>query len=357
MMLQVVALFAGVVLSYIGVRGLRGWAERHRILDTPNERSSHSRPTPHGGGLAIVLVTLVTGWLIYYQLSSPSVSWLALLGYTVGAALIAAISWLDDLQTLPRWVRFTSHSAGAILIIICSGYWGVIIFPLLGQFKLGPLGLPITFFWIVGLTNAYNFMDGIDGIAGGQAVLAGLGWATIGILMDLPFVGTLGALLAATSLGFLFHNWPPARIFMGDVGSAFLGYSFACLAIMGANSKPSLGIVGVLLVWPFVFDTIFTFFRRLKNRENVFSAHRSHLYQRLVISGYSHRAVTLIYMGLDVLGLLFALLFLLKNRWTDLFVIITLLLSCFGLWGFTVIREQTVLQTKNSNGALEEKLI
>ena len=110
-------------------------------------------------------------------------------------------------------------------------------------------------------------------------------------------------------------------------------------------------------VWPFVFDTIFTFFRRLKNRENVFAAHRSHLYQRLVIAGYSHRTVTLIYMGLDVMGLLFALLFLLKNAWVDLCVIITLLLSSFGLWGFTVVREQSILQTKNSNGALEEKLI
>jgi UDP-N-acetylmuramyl pentapeptide phosphotransferase/UDP-N-acetylglucosamine-1-phosphate transferase len=283
--------------------------------------------------------------------------WLLFLFYAFGVGLIATVSWFDDLHTLPNRVRFAAQSLAAILAIIGLGYCDELSVPLFGQVHLGWVGLTITFIWIVGLTNAYNFMDGIDGIAGGQAAVAGLGWAILGIVTDQQFVSILGALLAATSLGFLFHNWPPARIFMGDVGSAFLGYSFACLAIMGANSKPSLGIAGVLLVWPFVFDTIFTFFRRLKNREKVFSAHRSHLYQRLVISGYSHRAVTLIYMGLDVLGLLFALLFLLKNRWTDLFVIITLLLSCFGLWGFTVIREQTVLQTKNSNGALEEKLI
>jgi UDP-N-acetylmuramyl pentapeptide phosphotransferase/UDP-N-acetylglucosamine-1-phosphate transferase len=209
----------------------------------------------------------------------------------------------------------------------------------------------------VGLTNAYNFMDGIDGIAGGQAVVAGVGWAIVGLLMDLPFVFIFAGLLASTALGFLFHNWPPAKIFMGDVGSAFLGFSFACLAMAGASREPSLAIAGVLLVWPFVFDTLFTFFRRLKNRENVFAAHRSHLYQRLVIAGYSHRTVTLIYMGLDVMGLLLALLFLLKNAWVDLCVIITLLLSSFGLWGFTVVREQSILQTKNSNGALEEKLI
>jgi UDP-N-acetylmuramyl pentapeptide phosphotransferase/UDP-N-acetylglucosamine-1-phosphate transferase len=188
-------------------------------------------------------------------------------------------------------------------------------------------------------------MDGIDGIAGGQAVLAGLGWAIIGTLIDLPFVGILGALLGAASLGFLFHNWPPALIFMGDVGSAFLGYSFACLAIIGASKDPPLAIAGVLLVWPFVFDTIFTFFRRLKNRENVFSAHRSHLYQRLVISGYSHRTVTLLYLGLDALGMLLAVLFVIRSVWTNILVIVILFLSCIFLWGLTVTREKQIVQT------------
>jgi UDP-N-acetylmuramyl pentapeptide phosphotransferase/UDP-N-acetylglucosamine-1-phosphate transferase len=131
---------------------------------------------------------------------------------------------------------------------------------------------------------------------------------------------------------------------MGDVGSAFLGFSFACLAVIAANREPALAIAGVLLVWPFVFDTLFTFFRRLKNRENVFAAHRSHLYQRLVISGYSHPTVTLLYMGLDVLGLLLALLVLKKNVWTDLTVVVTLTVCCFALWGSTVIREKRQLQ-------------
>jgi UDP-N-acetylmuramyl pentapeptide phosphotransferase/UDP-N-acetylglucosamine-1-phosphate transferase len=267
-----------------------------------------------------------------------------LLFYSSGAGLIASVSWFDDLQTLPNRVRFGVHSLAAILAIIGLGHWDELSVPLLGQVHLGWVGLPITFLWIVGLTNAYNFMDGIDGIAGGQAVVAGLGWAILGIVTDQQFVSILGALLAATSLGFLFHNWPPARIFMGDVGSAFLGYSFACLAIIGASKDPPLVIAGVLLVWPFVFDTIFTFFRRLENRENVFSAHRSHLYQRLVISGYSHRTITLLYMGFDVLGLLLALLVLKKNVWTDLIVVVTLTVCCFALWGFTVIREKRQTQ-------------
>jgi len=334
---------------------VRRYALRKELIDIPNERSSHTQPTPRGGGLAIVLGTLC-GLLTYGLLFFVEYRFL-LLFYAFGVGLIATVSWFDDLQTLPNRVRFAVHSLAAILAIIGLGYWDELSVPLLGQVHLGWVGLPITFLWIVGLTNAYNFMDGIDGIAGGQAVVAGLGWAIIGGLMNLPLLGAVGALLAVTSLGFLFHNWPPARIFMGDVGSAFLGYSFACLAIIGASKDPPLAIAGVLLVWPFVFDTIFTFFRRLKKRENVFSAHRSHLYQRLVISGYSHRSVTLLYMGLDVLGLLLALLVIAKNAWADLGVVIALPLSCFALWGYIVIREQTAAKVKNSSSAFEEKVI
>jgi len=321
---------------------VRRYALRKELIDIPNERSCHTRPTPRGGGLPILIITLL-GLLIYGSLSFVEYRVL-LLFYSFGAGLIATVSWFDDLRTLPYRVRLVTHSLAAVLTIIGFGHWDTVIVPLMGQVHLAWLGLPVSFLWIVGLTNAYNFMDGIDGVAGGQAVVAGLGWAIVGMLIDLPFIGILGALLAASSLGFIFHNWPPARIFMGDVGSAFLGFSFACLAIAGASREPSLAIVGVLLVWPFVFDTLFTFFRRLKNREDVFAAHRSHLYQRLVISGYSHQTVTLLYMGLDVLGLLLALLVLKKNAWTDLAVVVTLTVCCFALWGSTVIREKRQLQ-------------
>lgn len=334
----VFGLLSAIVVSYLGVGALRNWAERHQLLDTPNKRSSHTEPTPRGGGLAIVVVTLLG--VMIWCFSVAVNYWLVILLYMFAAGLIALVSWLDDLYMLPNKVRFAAHCLAAILVIIGLGHWDEVTIPLLGQVYLNWLSLPVTFLWIVGLTNAYNFMDGIDGIAGGQAVVAGIGWALMGVLMDLPFITVLAALLAATSLGFLLHNWSPARIFMGDVGSSFLGFSFACLAIIGGMEEPSLAIVGVLLVWPFVFDTLFTFFRRLKNRENVFSAHRSHLYQRLVISGFSHRTVTFLYMGLDMLGLLLVILVIKKNVWTDLIVVVTITICSFALWGFTVITER-----------------
>ena len=197
---------------------------------------------------------------------------------------------------------------------------------------MGWAGLPLTFVWIVGFTNAYNFMDGIDGIAGSQAVAAGLGWMVLGQLSGQPAVSVLGLLLASSTLGFLGHNWPPARIFMGDVGSAFLGYTFAALAVAAVRGNPRLALAGILLVWPFVFDTTLTLIRRLSRRENVFSAHRSHLYQRLVIAGYSHRGVTLLYAGLAVAGALLAIIWFIGSPGSATFVTLTVIALCLLLW-------------------------
>ena len=319
---------AAFLLSCIGVAGVRRWAERRQLLDIPNERSSHTRPTPRGGGLVIVVLStagLILAWL-RYPTASPTV----LIAYLVGAWLIAGVSWVDDLRSLPNRMRFGAHSLGAVLVILGIGHWGVVDLPLLGAESLGWLGVIITFLWIVGLTNAYNFMDGIDGIAGGQAVIAGIGWAALGCIGS--NVGRLmGILLAASSLGFLGHNWPPARIFMGDVGSAFLGFTFAALAVAAAQRDARLALAGILLVWPFVFDATFTFLRRLCRRENVFAAHRSHLYQRLVIAGCSHRAVTLLYIGLAAAGAILALLWTLDVAGSSLLIVVSMPVLCWGL--------------------------
>ena len=332
-MLEEVGLgFLALVLSYLGVAGLRRWAERRKILDIPNERSSHARPTLRGGGLAIVAITLA-GWLLY-GLLNPEMSCFSLLAYTGGAVLVASISWLDDLHRLPNKVRFAAHCIGAILIIVGFGYWKTVSVPIFDNLHLGWWGLPITFFWIVGLTNAYNFMDGIDGIAGGQGVVAGLGWAILGWLSDQPLIGALGLLLASTSLGFLGHNWPPARIFMGDVGSAFLGYNFAAIPVITAQFDTRLPLAGIMMIWPFIFDTSLTFFRRLSKGENVFIAHRSHLYQRLVIVGYSHRFVSSLYIGLALIGVILALAWTQNITGSPLLIALSVPLLCLMLWAF-----------------------
>lgn len=294
-------------LSYIGVVTIRRWALRRNLLDIPNNRSMHVMPTPRGGGLAIAFTTLI-GLLIYTIVTRDSASSL-ILGYIFGTFVIAIVSWIDDLRTLPNRVRFLAHFLATITGIAALGYWREVTLPLIGTIHLGWLGLPLTLIWIIGLTNAYNFMDGIDGIAGSQAVVGGIGWLLLGWLSGQPLVMILGLLVASSSLGFLAFNWPPAKIFMGDVGSAFLGYTFALLPLMSSSGQlawSGAALSGFLLVWPFITDAALTFIRRLLRGERVYEAHRSHIYQRLVIAGHSHRTVTLLYAGLSCIGVIAA---------------------------------------------------
>jgi UDP-N-acetylmuramyl pentapeptide phosphotransferase/UDP-N-acetylglucosamine-1-phosphate transferase len=162
------------------------------------------------------------------------------------------------------------------------------------------VGVIITFLWIIGLTNAYNFMDGIDGIAGGVALAAALGWMMLASNMHNLFVFWIALAIAASSLGFLGHNWSPAKIFMGDVASTFLGYTFAALPLLSADQGGDALMLGTLLMWTFILDTSITFFQRLFKGEKLLYGHRSHLYQRLVIGGYSHAAVSTLYIVLTL---------------------------------------------------------
>ena len=177
-------------------------------------------------------------------------------------------------------------------------FFGVVIhsisLPFLGMVQLGIVGYIITFFWIVGLTNAYNFMDGLNGMAAGQAVITSLFFCFISFNQGSTFVYIICYTIIAGSLGFLVFNFPNAKLFMGDVGSAFLGFVFSTLAIIAAlydHSHTSLFVIP-LLMFNYIYDTTFTFIRRLINKENVFAAHRTHLYQLFNRLGYSHAAVS-----------------------------------------------------------------
>jgi UDP-N-acetylmuramyl pentapeptide phosphotransferase/UDP-N-acetylglucosamine-1-phosphate transferase len=190
----------------------------------------------------------------------------------------------------------------------------------------------LTWFWIVGLTNAYNFMDGVDGMAGGQAVAAGVGWVILGLLTGQLVLVLLGGCLAATSLGFLIHNWHPARIFMGDVGATFLGYSFAAITVMATHDVPRLGLAGVLLVWPSIFDTGFTVLRRLRRRENIFAGHRTFLFHRLTSAGWSHATAALLYIPLPILGAVLACTWAQGPRIFHVGITFVTVTVCFALW-------------------------
>ncbi len=282
-------------MTYFGVALFRRWSLKRGVLDHPNARSSHVIPTPRGGGLVLAVVTLLT-YLLACQLTGFAPSW----GFVGGAGLIVAVSWLDDVYSVPFFWRLLVQSGAAALLIISDGYISSISIPgFVPAFDIGRVGILLTFCWIIWLVNAYNFMDGIDGIAGVQALTAGIGWLLLGINWELPTAYVLGGTLAFVSFAFLMHNWPPARIFMGDAGSAFLGFVFAALPMLvrteNRENASVLPLAAVIFVWPFVFDSVLTFLRRAARRERVWLAHREHLYQRLVMSGNTHLSVTVLY--------------------------------------------------------------
>jgi len=285
------------ILSYLFVYLIRRYAEHRQIIDHPNERSSHSMPTPRGGGLAIVLIVLGAGiW------SAQEAGWTRSLVYLISGAVIAWLGWRDDVHSLSPRVRFAVQGLVAAISIYGLGYFKVVTIPLFGELHLGVVGVIITFLWIVGLTNAYNFMDGIDGIAGGVALAGALGWMMLSANMHNNFVFWISLAIAASSLGFLGHNWSPAKIFMGDVASTFLGYTFAVLPLLSADQGGDALLLGTLLMWTFIMDAGVTFIRRALKREKLFAAHRNHLYQRLVIGGYKHSTVSLLYILLTLLA-------------------------------------------------------
>jgi UDP-N-acetylmuramyl pentapeptide phosphotransferase/UDP-N-acetylglucosamine-1-phosphate transferase len=277
---------------------LRGRRIKQNRYAMPNERSLHSEPVPYGGGLLIAIICIVAYLPISYFVLN-TFSW----GYFTGALLITLISYIDDVYRLGTPVRLAVHSVAAILVIVDLGTWHGIT--MLGGLQMGNWAYVLTFIWIVWMVNAYNFMDGIDGLAGLQSVIAGVGWLSLGYLLDMPALYLFAGAIAASSLGFLIHNWPPAQIFMGDVGSAFLGFTFAVLPLLARHMADKawdlLPIAAVLFVWFFLFDSATTRLRLLLRGANVVAAHREHLFQRLVTSGLSHRQVTIVYGILAVL--------------------------------------------------------
>ena len=312
--------------TLLGVEIFRRWSLRREMFDIPNERSSHSVPTPRGGGLVVCVVSLAA-WAIYLLLAGENFYW----GYFGGALLVASVSWIDDIKPLSPLVRFFFHGLAAGLAVWCFDGFGEIFVPFEGVWQIGFVGDVAAFFWIVWLVNAYNFMDGIDGIAATQAITAGIGWCLIAFISGAESIGFFGGALAASAAGFLVLNWQPAKIFMGDVGSAFLGYTFAVMPLPAAkifannDLKPKLFWIAVILVWFFVFDSAFTLGRRLLRGEKVWQAHREHIYQRMVIAGRSHSAVTGFYAAASAV-LAVAIVSALRNSWSFEWTILPLVL-------------------------------
>lgn len=253
------------------------------MLDRPNERSSHSAPVVRGGGIAILLSVFLVGG---FELDRSQGS--AIITIAVAGLMLAAVSFMDDLRSLGQTIRFSVQSGAAfiaVVVLLRGDMHGC------GAISKAAFGL-IGFLWITGYTNSFNFMDGINGIAGMQTVVCGLGTALIGIVAGARTDNSAviaSVILAGAGAGFLPHNFPRARLFLGDVGSAPIGFLLAVIGFWIARDLGwwLLGAFGLLHA-NFVLDSLITLLRRVILGERWYESHREHFYQRLVRSGASH---------------------------------------------------------------------
>jgi Fuc2NAc and GlcNAc transferase len=293
-----ILLLAAVVatLSWLGTAGVRRYALAHHLMDHPNERSSHTAPTPRGGGAAIagavfigLLVGYGLGWLSGAQLSA----------YLGAGGLVAMIGFLDDHgHVAARW-RLLGHFIAASWMY----YWlgGLPVVELFGTtWALGLWGWPLGVIGLVWLLNLYNFMDGIDGLAGSQAVSVCGVACVIYVVGGHPSLLLVPLCMAAEAAGFLGWNWPPARIFMGDVGSGFIGLMIGGMALQAAREVPDYLWVWAILMAVFICDATWTLLRRLLRGEKVYQAHRSHAYQHAALKSGSHLKVVLGVAGINL---------------------------------------------------------
>ena len=288
-------LFFAACLLGLAVILTRFMLDRVRVMDVPNERSSHEVPTPKSGGIAIVATFLIGAIIIFLFAETTQIRTDYFLGFVGSALLVAGISFYDDVMEKSFVVKLVTQVFAVVLALAFGLVIDRIALPIWGLVTLGWWGYPISFVWIIGMVNAFNFMDGLDGLAGGVAVIVSAFFCAVTFSQGSTFVYITSYAILAGSIGFLAYNFPPARIFMGDVGSAFLGFVFALLAIIAArydHSHTSF-LVMPLLLFNFIYDTFFTFIRRLAKGEKVYEAHRTHLYQLFNRIGYSHRTVSL----------------------------------------------------------------
>ncbi|ONG49732.1 UDP-phosphate N-acetylglucosaminyl-1-phosphate transferase [Pseudoroseomonas deserti] len=282
------------------------------VLDHPDHRKAHSRPTPKGGGVGIVCAFIV-GMVVLYQVAQfARMAEHRFIGVILAAVAIGVVAFLDDLRDFRFVVKLGAQALAALVAIGSGLVVDRLALPWLGVVGLGVIGSLLTLFWIVACTNAVNFMDGLDGLVGGTLLIVCAGLGAIAWQEGGWFIYAACLILGAGIAGFLPFNLNPARIFMGDVGSQFLGFMLAVLGVAAARlDAAQLSFLLVpLLLFALLFDTGFTLLRRAAMGERVSAPHRTHLYQMAQRSGLSARRVAAIHWGFSLFHVALAFAFL-----------------------------------------------
>ncbi|EMT45165.1 glycosyltransferase family 4 protein [Anoxybacillus flavithermus] len=287
-------LFLCFVVAVLITPAVKWLAFKVGATDKPNQRKVHQKIMPRLGGLAI-FISFIVGYVVL-QPDSPYAT-----SIVIGATIIVLTGVLDDMYELsPKWKLF-GQIAAAIVVIYGGIRIDFINLPFGGHLNFGLLSIPITMLWIIGITNAINLIDGLDGLAAGVSSIALVTIAGMAATMGntYVFVFAMSLLLLGSTLGFLLYNFHPAKIFMGDTGALFLGYMISVLSLLGFKNVTVFSlIIPILILGVPISDTLFAIVRRIVNKQPLSAPDKSHLHHCLLRLGYSHRQTVLIIYGM-----------------------------------------------------------
>jgi len=327
--LIVLPLMAGVVTAAL-TPAVRNFSHRVGAVAVPSGRKIHKTITPSGGGLAIFAGFLAAA--LFFNRTSPEI-----LGFLIGGTVITGIGLLDDIFDLPPATKFFGQILAALIVIYSGVRIEFVADPTGGGLvNLGFLSLPFTFLWIVGIANAINFIDGLDGLAAGVSGISAVTLGFVALLTGRYDAAVLAFTLAAAAFAFIPFNFSEKnKIFMGDSGSNFLGYSLAVISILGMVKVAAVFsmLIPILILAIPIFDTAFAIIRRLLSGKSPFQPDSLHLHHRIMSRGYTHRQTTFIIYGVNViLGIIAILSTQMTNGqalYTFCAVVVTLLLSAW----------------------------
>jgi UDP-GlcNAc:undecaprenyl-phosphate GlcNAc-1-phosphate transferase len=289
--------------------------------DTPNARKVHQELMPRLGGLAIY-ISFIAGILVFKPDNQYSTS------IMLGSGIIVFTGICDDLMELSARLKFIGQLAAAAVVVLYGGLQATFInLPFGGHFEFGLLSIPFTILWIIGITNAINLIDGLDGLAAGVSSIALFSIVGMAIIMGNLYVISIGSMILVSTLGFLFYNFHPAKIFMGDTGALFLGFMISVLSLLGFKNVTFVSfIVPVLILGVPISDTIFAILRRIINKKPLSAPDKSHLHHCLLRVGFTHKQTVLIIYAMATFFGLVAVIFSQARLWGSLLLGIVLLL-------------------------------
>jgi UDP-GlcNAc:undecaprenyl-phosphate GlcNAc-1-phosphate transferase len=336
-----VSIIAAFVASILLTPLVKRLAFKIGAVDAPNYRKVHARIMPRLGGLAIFLSFLIAVAIFQPILIINENGSNFLLAIIIGACIIVATGVVDDMREISAKAKLVGQLIAALIVIFVGGIQiDMITLPFVGELNFGFLSIPLTIIWIVGITNAINLIDGLDGLAAGVSTIALITLAVMAIIMHNMFVLAIAAILAAATFGFLFYNFHPAKIFMGDTGALFLGFMISVLALLGFKNVTVVSlIIPVIILGVPISDTFFAIVRRVRMKKKWSDPDKSHLHHRLLDMGFTHRQTVLIIYGIAIMFGLAAIIFSMAKVWGAILLVaviltaIEILVEVIGLAG------------------------